>query len=213
MKLVVNEFLSLDGVMQGPGGPGEDPSSGFKSGGWIVPFAAEPGWGEAVSGWFAKADAILLGRSTYDMMYPYWSQVTDPENSVGTALNTLPKLVVSSQGHQPAWNNTTIVGGDPVEQVGRLKERPGGELQLHGSWQLARTLHEAGLIDEYRLLIFPVVVGEGKRLFESGAPPVGFSVVEASIVDTGTVYLELARSDYRRGDLDVVDGKEVLLDA
>jgi dihydrofolate reductase len=213
MKLIVHEFLSLDGVMQGPGGEEEDRQNDFTRGGWIVPFASAPGWGEVVSGWFERADALLLGRSTYDMMYPYWSQVTDPDNTVGAALNNLRKYVVSTSLTAPEWANTTQVDGDLVEQVSALKRSGDGELQVHGSWRLARSLHDAGLVDEYRLLIFPVCVGDGKRLFPEHGRATGFEVARSEIVDGGTTYLELRPRPYATGGLDVVDGKEVLLDA
>ncbi|MFC4554980.1 dihydrofolate reductase family protein [Georgenia faecalis] len=212
MRLVVHEFLSLDGVMQGPGGPTEDTSGGFTRGGWIVPFAAAPEWGAAVTGWFAQADAILLGRTTYEMMYPYWSAVTDPDNSVATALNALPKYVVSSTLGNADWAGSTILSGDAVEAVTRLKAAPGEELQLHGSWRLARTLHNAGLVDEYRLLVFPVVVGEGKRLFGERGPATGLEVRDARILDGGTTSLQLGPAPFGQGGLEVVEGREVLVD-
>ena len=210
MKLVVNEFLSLDGVMQGPGGIDEDRSNGFDRGGWIVPFTADEGQGAVVDSWFAGADAFLLGRTTYDMMYSYWSQVTDQDNKAATALNNLPKFVVSSTLQDPEWNNATVLTGDLVDAVSDLKARNGGELQVHGSWQLARSLHEAGLVDEYRLLIFPVCVGTGKRLFSDNGPSTGFTVVESRSLDSGTGYLALRPAPYVQGGLDVVDGREVL---
>lgn len=210
MKLVLNEFLTLDGVMQAPGDIEEDRSNGFDRGGWIVPFAADEGYGAVVESWFARAEAFLLGRSTYQMMYSYWSQVTDPDNGVATALNNLPKHVVSSTPLDPEWNGATVLTGDLVEAVAGLKARDGGELQVHGSWRLVRSLHEAGLIDEYRLLIFPVCVGAGKRLFPDNGPSTGFTVVESRSVDAGTVYLALRPAPYRRGGLDVAGGKEVL---
>lgn len=210
MKLVLNEFLTLDGVMQAPGDIEEDRSNGFDRGGWIVPFAADEGYGAVVESWFARAEAFLLGRSTYQMMYSYWSQVTDPDNGVATALNNLPKHVVSSTPLDPEWNGATVLTGDLVEAVAGLKARDGGELQVHGSWRLVRSLHEAGLVDEYRLLIFPVCVGAGKRLFPDNGPSTGFTVVESRSVDAGTVYLALRPAPYRRGGLDVAGGKEVL---
>jgi dihydrofolate reductase len=210
MQLVVHEFLSLDGVMQGPGGIDEDRSNGFDRGGWIVPFAGDKGQGAVVDSWFARAEAFLLGRTTYEMMYSYWSQVTDPDNSVATALNNLPKHVVSSTLLDPKWNAATVLTGDLVQAVAGLKARDGGELQVHGSWRLARSLHEAGLVDEYRLLIFPVCVGAGKRLFPDNGPPTGFTVVESRSVDSGTVYLALRPAPYERGGFEVVGGKEVL---
>jgi dihydrofolate reductase len=212
MKLIVHEFLSLDGVMQGPGGIDEDRRNEFTRGGWIVPFASAPGWGEIVSGWFERADAILLGRSTYDMMFPYWSQVTDPDNPVAAALNSLPKYVVSTSSAALEWAHSRRVQGDLVEQVSALKDSGEGELQVHGSWRLARSLHDAGLVDEYRLLHFPVCVGDGKRLFPEHGRATGFEVVRSEIVDGGTTYLELRPRPFATGGLDVVDGKEVLLD-
>ena len=212
VRLVIHEFLSFDGVMQGPGGPDEDRAGGFDRGGWIAPFAAQPRWGQVVSDWFARADALLLGRSTYDMMHPYWSQVDDPDNPVGIALNSLPKYVVSSTLTGPAWHNTTVLPGDVVAEVERLKAAGDGELQVHGSWRLARTLHRAGLVDEYRLIRFPVAVGAGKRLFDADDPATGFRVVAASILDEGTTYHALQPAPFRTGGLDVVDGREVVLE-
>ena len=210
MKLVVNEFLTLDGVMQGPGGVEEDRSNGFDRGGWIVPFANDEGQGAVVNSWFERVGAFLLGRTTYDMMHAYWSQVTDPDHVVSTALNNLPKFVVSSTLHEPEWGNTTVLTGDLVDAVSELKARDGGELQVHGSWQLARSLHEAGVVDEYRLLVFPVCAGAGKRLFPENGPPTGFNVVESRSVDSGTTYLALRPAAYGQGGHTVVDGKEVL---
>jgi dihydrofolate reductase len=210
MKLVVHEFLSLDGVMQGPGSVDEDRSNGFDRGGWIVPHAADEGQGAIVDAWFAEADTILLGRTTYELMYPYWSQVTDPDDRVAAALNTLPKLVVSSTLRDPKWNNATALTGDLVDAINDLRAKSGGELQVHGSWQLARSLHQAGLIDEYRLLIFPVCVGAGKRLFPEEGPSSGFTVVEQRGLDSGTVYLVLRPAPYAQGGIGIVEGRGVL---
>ena len=208
MQLVVHEFLTLDGVMQGPGGMEEDRSHGFDRGGWIVKFDGDEAWG-AVDGWFRTTDAILLGRTTYDVMQPYWTQVTDPDNHTATALNTRPKFLVSSTEPTPAWTNTTRLSGDPVEAVSELKARDGGELQVHGSWQLAHALHAAGLVDEYRLLIFPVCVGTGKRLFSDDAPSTGFTVLTSRAFPSGITYLELRPAPYSQGSFSVLDGQEV----
>jgi dihydrofolate reductase len=219
MELSVNIFVSLDGVMQGPGGPSEDTSNGFEYGGWLVPHAAD-GQLDPVDGWFREADAILLGRSTFDMMRAFWSQVTvEPDNIVSTVLNTWKKYVVSNTltDEDAAWGDTTVLRGDDiVDQVRRLKEQPGRELQVHGSWQLARTLHDAGLVDTYRLIQFPVVVGAGKRLFDEGAVPSTYRITSAEVLSggSGAVSLTLRQDGFgsiATGDIIVEDGKEVLI--
>jgi len=190
LKLTVTTFLTLDGVMQSPGGPAEDRENGFTHGGWLVPYVDE-GLGAIVTEQFARAAAFLFGRTTYELLRAYWSQVTDPENVVAVKLNTLPKFVVSHSLKSADWANSTIVSGDVVEEVGKLKERPGGELQVHGSAGLVRTLNHSGLIDLYRLLIFPVLVGPGKRLFHDGATPLGFERLDVKLTDPGVTVLTL----------------------
>ena len=209
MKLTLNTFLSLDGVMQGPGGPDEDRTGGFDLGGWVVPFVDED-FGAVVSGWFARTDEVLLGRTTYDMMQTFWSQVTDPDDVVATVLNTRPKHIVSTTLRDPSWHNSSVIAGDVVAAVEQLKARPGGELQVHGSCGLAHTLHDAGLIDEYRLIIFPVVVGSGKRLFQGGSVPGSFTLVDSTATTKGAVALTLQPAGALGvGDIDVIDGREV----
>jgi dihydrofolate reductase len=208
IKLTVHTFLTVDGVMQGPGAPDEDRSGGFERGGWLVPYADED-MGRIVSSWFDRAGAILFGRRTYEMMHGYWPQVTDPDNTVATALNTLPKYVVASAPTDLSWSGTSKLDGDAIAAIARLKEQDGAELQVHGSCGLARSLHEAGLIDEYRLLVFPVVVGQGKRLFTEGAAPSGFALQESQTTSAGAVYSVLTRTPFGAGTVEVVDGKEV----
>jgi dihydrofolate reductase len=210
MKLTVHTFLTLDGVMQGPGAVDEDTTGGFDRGGWLVPYADQD-MGEIVDSWFAKAEAILFGRNTYTMMHAYWTQVTDPDNVVAVALNGLPKFVASSTLHDPEWRGTTVLTGDAIKEVGRLKERPGGELQVHGSCELARSLHEAGLVDEYRLLVFPVCVGAGKRLFTGSAPATGFTLVASRTTSTGAVHSALTPIPFTVGGIEVVDGKDTFV--
>jgi len=210
MKLTVHTFLTLDGVMQGPGGPDEDTTGGFTRGGWVVPLVDE-GFGRIVDGWFAQADEILLGRTTYDMMSEFWSQITDPEDEVGRRLNALPKHIASKTLTDPTWNNSTVIEGDVVEAVRALKERPGRELQVHGSWELLQALQAAGLVDEYRLLVFPVVLGTGKRLFGEGTAPTGFTLVESEVTGTGAVYEVLRPAPLGTGDIVVEDGREVIV--
>jgi len=162
-----------------------------------------------VDGWFARAGAILLGRTTYDMMHPYWRQVTDPDNVVAAKLNGLPKYVASTTLTAPVWEHTTVISEAVVETVARLKDSGGGELQVHGSCGLARTLQEAGLVDEYRLLVFPVLVGAGKRLFSEAAAPSGLNLIESRVTSTGATYSALAPAPFAVGRVGVEDGHEV----
>ena len=210
MKLTLHTFLSLDGVMQGPGGPDEDRTGGFEQGGWVVPFVDDD-FGAVVDTWFAETDEVLFGRTTYDMMYAFWSTVTDPDDTVAAKLNTRPKHVVSRTLRDPLWHNTSVIAGDVVAAVEQLKAKPGGELQVHGSCGLAHTLHDAGLIDEYRLIIFPVVLGSGKRLFRDGSVPGSLTLVSSTVSPTGAVALTLRPAGtVGVGDIEVVDGKEII---
>ncbi|WP_152190655.1 dihydrofolate reductase family protein [Georgenia satyanarayanai] len=208
MRLTVHTFVSLDGVMQGPGGPEEDPSGGFDRGGWMVPVAGE-GFGAVVDGWFQRTSELLFGRVTYEIMAGYWPQVTDPADTVAAALNGLPKHVVSTTLTTPTWANTaSVVAADVAASVRALKERPGEELQVHGSWQLIQTLHNEGLVDEYRVIEFPVVVGAGKRLFDDGAAPSGFDVVDTEVLDGGVVSRVLRPVPFASGTYGVEEGRE-----
>jgi dihydrofolate reductase len=191
-ELTITTFLTLDGVMQAPGGPTEDPSGGFPYGGWLVPHFDE-GTGMMMNEIFAKADAFLLGRTTYDIFAAHWPKVTDPDDPVATRLNSLPKFVASRTRTNFAWSGTSLVRDVPAE-VPELKERFSGEIQVHGSCGLAQTLIENDLIDEYRLLTFPVILGMGKRLFGSGAVPANLRLVKSQSTEKGIVI-----SVYRRG--------------
>ena len=209
MKLVTHTFLTLDGVMQGPGGAGEDRSGGFGRGGWLVPFS-DADMGAIAESWFARTEAILLGRYTYETMRAYWRQVTDPANGVAAKLNHGRKYVASNTLTSADWGDTTVLRGDVIGQVADLKKGGRGELQVHGSARLAQALHAAGLIDEYRLLIFPVTVGAGKRLFTDEAPPLGYTLLESRTTRAGAVYQVLAPKDFEAGDVTVRDGKEAV---
>lgn len=194
MLLSVNVFVSLDGIMQAPGAPGEDPSNGFDRGGWLVPHASEH-TNEVVEGWFREADAFLFGRTSYGLLRGYWPKVTAPDDPIATRLNTLPKYVVSAilTDGEADWSPTTVLRGDVIENVRRLKALPGRELQVHGSWQLVQALHQAELVDRYRLLQYPVVVGTGKRLFANDSTPAVFAVADgnARVLPNGVVSLTL----------------------
>ncbi|HZB31764.1 MAG TPA: dihydrofolate reductase family protein [Streptosporangiaceae bacterium] len=185
MKLTVTTFLTLDGVMQAPGAPEEDPSEGFGFGGWMVPYMDDAEFGPAVDAWFATADAFLLGRKTYEIFAGYWPQVTDENEPVARALNSLPKYVASTTLDRVEWNNSTLLDKDVVAAVTELKNRPGRDLQVHGSGDLAQTLIENDLVDEFRLFIYPVVLGRGKRLFGAGTVPAALRLVGAKTTAAG----------------------------
>ncbi|MBI1377805.1 MAG: dihydrofolate reductase [Frankiales bacterium] len=208
MRITVHAFLTLDGVVQGPGAPDEDPSGGFTAGGWLVPYADDD-MGEIVDGWFHGTDALLYGRTTYQIMAAFWPQVTDPDNLVARVLNEGTKYVVTSTLADADWGPTTILRS--LDDVRRLREQDGGELQVHGSAGLAASLHAAGLVDEYRLITFPVTVGAGKRLFPVDAPPRGFELLATRTTSTGAVYTALRPTAYAgAGSFGVVDGRETI---
>ncbi|HEU4998224.1 MAG TPA: dihydrofolate reductase family protein [Lapillicoccus sp.] len=210
MRLTVHTFVTLDGVMQGPGGPDEDRSNGFAHGGWLMP-AVDDDFNRIVTSWFENADALLLGRTTYGLFAGFWPDVTDPDDPVAAALNSLPKHVASTTLTDPTWANTSVLEGDVVAAVRALKEQPGRELQVHGSCGLVHTLHDAGLVDEYRLLVAPVVVGSGKKLFPDGAAPTGFELVSSERTGAGCTYLVLRPiGEVEVAEATIEDGKDVI---
>ncbi len=198
MQLTSTMFLSVDGVYQGPGGPTEDTSGGFDRGGWLAPHFDEA-TGEFMTDVFRKVDAFLLGRRTYDIFAAYWPNHADPSDPIANGLNTLPKYVVSDTLQTADWQNSTIVSGDVPTEVEQLKQAPGRELQVHGSGQLVRTLLENDLVDELRLLVFPVIVGAGKRLFPDAGVATGLSLVDSRTTDSGVaihVYRPTGRPEF-----------------
>ncbi|MFD3937379.1 dihydrofolate reductase family protein [Streptomyces sp. NPDC058611] len=196
MRLVLQEFLSLDGVYQGPGSPDEDTSDGFTRGGWFVPHLDEE-FERQAGVWLAGADAFLFGRRTYANFARDWPKMT--EHPFAGTLNGLPKYVASRSLTEAAWDPTTILSGDVPAQVAELKRQPGRELQIHGSGRLARSLLAAGLIDELRLAIAPVVVGNGRRLFPDSGAPAGLRLVSNGTTPGGLavqVYASTGRPEY-----------------
>jgi len=193
MRLTLTEFVTLDGVYQGPGGPTEDESGGFRHGGWLVPFFDEE-LGQFMGRVFDDVDAFVLGRRTYEIFAGSWPKVVDPDDPVASRLNSLPKYVASRTLDRADWHNSTVLRGDVVTEVAALKDQPGRELQMHGSGALAQTLFDAGLIDVVRLIVFPVVLGSGKRLFAEGRTPSSFRLTGIMSTPTGVTVqtLELA---------------------
>ncbi|KPH98461.1 bifunctional deaminase-reductase domain protein [Actinobacteria bacterium OK074] len=183
-RLTLTTFVTLDGVMQAPGGPEEDPGGGFTHGGWSFPYDDEDFGRFAVEN-FERADAFLLGRRTYDIFAGYWPKVTDPDNPIATKLNGLPKYVPSATLTDPSWAHTTVLRGDLAKEVTELKERTGRELQIHGSGALALSLLALDLVDTVHLLTFPVVLGSGRRLFAEGTVPTAFHHRAARLTSTG----------------------------
>jgi dihydrofolate reductase len=198
MQLTSTTFISVDGVYQGPGGPTEDTSGGFDRGGWLVPFFDEQ-TGAFMTEVFERPDAFLLGRRTYEIFAASWPANTDPNDPVAGKLNSLPKYVASTTLKDPAWRNTRVLDGDVVEAVRDLKAQPGGELQVHGSGALLRFLIEKELMDRVNLLVFPVIVGKGKRLFPEDGLDTRLALEESRTTPSGvtiSVYRPIGRPEY-----------------
>ncbi|MGY1785319.1 dihydrofolate reductase family protein [Geodermatophilus sp. SYSU D00698] len=184
--LTVTTFLTLDGVAQAPGGPQEDPSGGFPYGGWLVPFADEA-MGEQMDAWFRPAEDFLLGRTTYEIFAAHWPHVDATGDPVAQALQTKTKHVASRTLTSLEWSTARLLGTDVPAAVRELKVADGGELQVHGSIGLVQTLLAEDLVDELRTIVFPVVLGTGKRLFEGGAAPRTWELVSSTTTSTGAV--------------------------
>jgi dihydrofolate reductase len=185
-KLVVVEFLSLDGVMQGPGGPDEDRDGGFEHGGWALPYNDDVFMERAMRG-MAETDAQLFGRKTYEIMASYWPNAP-ADDPFAKHLNAIEKYVASRTLTEATWQHTTILD-DAARQVAELKERPGKNVSVLGSGDLAQTLIENDLVDEYSLSVLPVVLGSGKRLFRDGDAIRRLELVDATTTTTGAQLL------------------------
>ena len=191
-KIVVLSFVTLDGVMQAPGGPEEDKAGGFKWGGWSVGYWDDflgKVMGEQMVGPFD----LLLGRKTYDIFAAHWPRMGN-EDPAASKLNNARKYVVSTTLKQPEWANTTVLRNNIVQEIRKLKEQEGPELQVHGSGNLIQTLLKHDLVDELRLKIYPVTLGKGKRLFAEGTVPAGFKLVENKASPKGVMIATYARA-------------------
>ena len=201
MKLTINENVSVDGVMQGLGGPDEDRRGGFERGGWALPLFNDDDEASTFLGdVYQRADAFLFGRRTYEIFAGSWGTWDDPGDSpIWTALNTRPKYVASTTLTDPQWADTIVLSGDVATAVGELKAKRGGELQVHGSGNLARWLLASQLVDEITLLVYPLVIGQGTRLFPDTGPDAALDLVESRSTPTGItiqVYRPAGRSQY-----------------
>jgi dihydrofolate reductase len=183
-KLIVTTFLTLDGVMQAPGGPEEDPSEAFDYGGWSANYWDDE-MGRYMDGVMGKPFDLLLGRKTYEIFAGYWPSA--PEEAGGKPLNDATKYVVSRTLKSLDWGPSVLLEGDAAEAVAELKQQDGPELQVHGSGNLIQTLLQSNLIDQFHLWVFPVVVGSGKRLFAGGTVPGALKLVDTTVSTTGVV--------------------------
>jgi dihydrofolate reductase len=191
-KLIVAEFISLDGVIQAPGGPKEDPSGEFRLGGWQVPYADEA-IGQAVQELFSQPFELLLGRRTYDIWAPYWPRV-QAGHAIADLFNSVPKHVATHRPDTLDWQNSHALKGDLADAIRAPKRQDGGNLLTHGSGDMVRQLLAAGLVDELRLLIYPVVLGRGKRLFGDNAQVSAFTLAHSTSTPSGVLITRYVRS-------------------
>jgi dihydrofolate reductase len=182
-ELIVSTFLTLDGVMQAPGGPEEDPSGGFEHGGWMAGYWDDE-IGEVMGASMSGPFDLVLGRRTYEIFAAHWPHTDEPGAEL---LNSATKHVASTTRTELEWQNSRVIEGEVPDGVRTLKGEDGPELQVHGSANLIQTLLEHRLIDEFRLLIFPLVLGTGKRLFDAGTVPAGFEVARSKVLAGGVV--------------------------
>jgi dihydrofolate reductase len=194
VRLTLTGYLSLDGVSQSPGSPDEDSSDGFTRGGWLMPYLDEDFF-QVAGAWFDEADACLFGARTYASFSSFWP-LSDPVDPFAGKMNSMPKYVASQSLRRADWAPTTILSGDVVAQVAELKRQPGRELQIHGSARLAQSLLAAGLIDTVRLMIAPLVVGSGRRLFPDGGARTGLR-----LTSNGTTAAGLTVHTYESAEL------------
>jgi dihydrofolate reductase len=183
-KLIVSTFLTLDGVMQAPGGPGEDDSGGFAHGGWSVNYWDDQ-MGEVMGAAMSVPFDLVLGRKTYDIFAAHWPHATEEDGA--KPLNDATKYVASRSQPTLEWSNSVLIEGDAAEGIAALKKEDGPELQVHGSANLIQTLLRHNLVDQYRLWVFPLVIGSGKRLFSQGTIPTGLKLLDCQVSTTGVM--------------------------
>ena len=183
-KLIVSTFLTLDGVMQAPGGPEEDTDGDFAFGGWSVNYWDDK-MGQVMDEAMSQPFDLLLGRKTYEIFAAYWPHASDEQGA--KPLNDATKFVASRTPRPLDWSKSVLIEGDAAEGIAELKKEDGPELQVHGSGNLIQTLLRHELVDEFRLWTFPVVVGRGKRLFSDGTIPAGLKVVDSTVSSTGVI--------------------------
>ena len=202
-KLIVLSFITLDGVMQAPGGPEEDPTGGFKYGGWVAGYN-DDFLGNVVVEQMSKPFDLLLGRMTYEIFAAYWPYIKTAEDPIATALNTAKKYVASDTPIKLDWKNSELIRGDVAAAVKKLKEQAGPEIQVYGSGLLVQTLLKHDLVDELWLKIFPITLGKGKRLFAEGTIPAAFRLLESKVSPSGVIVATYARAgDVKTGSLSV----------
>jgi dihydrofolate reductase len=198
-KLVVLSFITLDGVMQAPGGPEEDPTGGFKHGGWVAGYF-DDFLGKVMVKQMSKPFDLLLGRKTYEIFAAHWPYVKTNEDPFAAGINNAKKYVASKTLKELGWKNSELIKGDVAKEVKKLKEQDGPEIQVHGSGNLIQTLLKHDLVDEIWLKIFPITLGRGKRLFAEGTIPVGFNLLEGEISPSGVIAASYARArEVKRG--------------
>jgi len=185
-RIIVSTFISLDGVMQAPGGPEEDPIGGFTHGGWTFPYF-DAALGASMAEIFGRPFDLLLGRKTYDIFASHWPHVTDPNDPIAGLFNKVTKYVASRATPKLDWHNSRWLGADTVQSLKTLKSEDGPDLLVQGSSGLLQTLWKSGLVDEFSVLIFPVVLGHGKRLFGDGAMPSALKMVKSQSYPTGVI--------------------------
>jgi dihydrofolate reductase len=194
-KVIVNEFMSLDGVVQAPGAEDEDPSGGFQHGGWHLRYFDDTSRKWVLDG-LTAAGGFLLGRRTYDTLGAYWPNAPEEEQVIAQPLNTLPKYVATRTLSEPLeWQNSTVLQGDVAEAVAALKQGTGGELQVIGSTGLVQTLLEHDLVDEFRVMRDPLVLGGGKRIFREDGALRPLQLVEHQVTTTGAILASYAPAD------------------